>query len=236
MDSYQILAIILIFLLILFIIVLSSRNRIIKTYEKYMKIENKVNMSGKDLAIFAKQKLQLDELKFGVLDSKLCDAYSPKHNVLILSKEVCETASLSSLTIVGHELGHAMQQKEDSALFFASRTLGTITRFMNKFIVPLLVIGLFLFIIKYPNEVLGLYLIYTSLGLFGLHTLNQILNIPVEYDASRRALKFLKENKLLTQSEYKKAKKLLNIAAQTYIANLFDGLFILNTKKRKKQW
>ena len=199
-----------------------------------MKIGNQANLSGKDLAIYSKQKLQLDDLKFAVIDSKLCDAYSPKHNVLILSKEVCETASLSSLTIVAHELGHAMQKKEDTALFFATRILGAFTRFMNKFIIPLLIIGLFLFVIKYPNEELGLTLIYISAGLFGLHTLNQVLNIPLEYDASRRALKYLKENNFVSSSELKKAKKLLNVAAQTYIANLFDGLFILNTKKRKK--
>ena len=234
MDSYQTLALILILLLILLISVLTSRNRIIKTYEKYMKINNQANMSGKDIAIYAKQKLQLEDLKFGVLDNKLCDAYSPKHNILILSKEVCETASLSSLTIVAHELGHAMQHKNKSILFFISRLLNGITKFFNKFIIPLLVIGLFLFLIKYPNQDVGLYLMITSGGLFTIHVFNQILNIPLEYDASRRALKFLKNNKLLNPSEYKKAKKLLNTAAQTYIANLFDGLFILNKKKRIK--
>jgi len=198
-----------------------------------MKINNQINMSGKDLAIYAKQKLQLDKLKFGVLDNKLCDAYSPKYNVLILSREVCETASLSSLTIVAHELGHAMQHKEGSLLFSISRLLGIITRFFNKFILPIFIVGLFLFLIKYPYPEFGLYFILASTILFGLHALNQILNIPVEYDASKRALAFLKNNKLINPTEYKKAKKLLNIAAQTYIANLFDGLFILNTKRRK---
>lgn len=235
MDKYKIIAIALIVVVVLLIVVLSSRSRIIRAYDKYLKVGNKANLTGKELAIISKTKLQLDDLKFAVLDKKLCDAYSPKHNVLILSQEVCDTASLSSLTIVAHELGHAMQHKNDSGLFFLSRLLGAITRFLNKFILPLLVIGLFLFVIKYPNEVLGLHLMYVSFGIFGLHALNQIITIPLEYDASRRALKYLKENKFVSPSEYKKAKKLLNIAAQTYIANLFDGLFILNNKPKRKK-
>ena len=70
-------------------------------------------------------------------------------------------------------------------------------------------------------------------SLFGLHVLRLIILIPLEYDASRRALKYLKENEFVSPNEYRKAKKLLGIAAQTYIVALFDDLFILN-KKRKK--
>ena len=63
--------------------------------------------------------------------------------------------------------------------------------------------------------------------------LRLIILIPLEYDASRRALKYLKENEFVSPNEYRKAKKLLGIAAQTYIVALFDDLFIFN-KKRKK--
>ena len=235
MDLYKILAIVAIILVILLIVVLSSRNRIIKTYEKYLKVANKANLTGKDLAIISKEKLNLENLKFAILDNKLCDAYSPKHKVLILSQEVCDTASLSSLTIVAHELGHAMQDKESSPLFTISKMLNAFTKFTNKFIVPLLIIGLFLFVIKYPDEYLGSSLMLASVFLFGLHVLNQIINIPLEYNASKRALKYLKENNFVTGNELKKAKKLLNIAAQTYIANLFDGIFILTNRKGGKR-
>ena len=97
---------------------------------------------------------------------------------------------------------------------------------------PLLVFGILFEILKFPNDTLGYAMIITSVVLFIFHVLSLLLTIPLEYDASKRALKFLKSNNLLSQSEFRKAKKLLNIAAQTYIAGLLDGLFILNRKKK----
>lgn len=197
-----------------------------------MKIGNKANLSGKELAILAKMHLHLDNLQFALTRTKLGDAYSPKHKTLILSEDVCNTASLSSLAIVSHELGHACQHKENSGLFVLTTLLKSISRITNKIIMPLLVFGILFALLKFPNDSLGYAMIVTSLVLFIFHVLSQILTIPLEYDASKRALKFLKSNNLLSQSEFRKAKKLLGIAAQTYIAGLLDGLFILNRKRK----
>lgn len=235
MDIYQILAIIACILLLLIIIVLSSKSRIYKTYQKYMKVGNKANLTGKELAFLSKQKLELKDLEFALTDNKLGDAYSPKYKTLILSEEVCNTASLASLTIVAHELGHAVQDKHKTGLFFISKLFSKITKFTNNFIMPLLIVGLFLFIIKYPTPDLGANLMITSGVLFGLHLINQIVTIPLEYDASKKALKYLKDNNFVSSGEYRKAKKLLGIAAQTYIAGLFDNIFIFTKKKNKRK-
>ena len=235
MDKYQIIAIIAAIILFLIIMVLSSRTRIYKTYLKYLKVSNKADMTGKDLAFISKQNLELHDLQFALTDATIGDAYSPKYKTLILSKEVCETASLSSLTIVAHELGHACQHKESSGLFFISQLFTKITLLTNKFILPLLVIGALLFLLKYPNDQLGEILMIISGILFLLHVINKIITIPLEYDASRRALKYLKEYKYVSPSEYRRAKKLLGIAAQTYIASLLDGLFIFNLNKKRKK-
>ena len=149
MDIYQIIAIIACILIVLVLIVLSSKTRIYKTYQKYMKVSNKANLTGKDLAFISKEKLELKDLEFALTDIKLGDAYSPKYKTLIMSEEVCQTASLASLTIVAHELGHAVQDKNSTGLFFISQLLGKITKFTNKFVMPLLIVGLFLFILKY---------------------------------------------------------------------------------------
>ena len=234
LTTYQILAIIGIFFLILILIVFSSRTRIIKTYDKYMKIGNKSNITGKELAFRAKQQLELHDLEFALLEDKLSDAYSPKHKTLILSREVCDTASLAALTIVAHELGHAMQHKNDSGLFFLNQLFGKLTRFTNRFIIPLLVIGLASFVFKYPNPDIGITLMLISGILFAMHILFLICTIPLEYNASSRALRFLKNYNYVSASELKKAKKLLSIAAQTYIVGLFDGLFVFNKKRTKK--
>ncbi len=232
LDEYKVIAIIAAIVLILLITVLTSRTRIVRTYDKYMHVNNQANLTGEQLAVLAKDVLGLKDLKFALTKNKLGDAYSPKYKTLIISEEVCNTASLSSMAIVSHELGHATQDKESTVLFCSSRLFTMITRLTNKFIIPLLIVGLFLYLFKYPNESLGAYLMITSGILFAIHVLNQILNIPLEYNASSRALKFLKKYQLLSPSEYRKAKHLLNIAAQTYIAGLLDGLFIFNKKKK----
>lgn len=199
-----------------------------------MKIGNKMNLTGKELAFLSKANLGLTNLKFALTDRKLGDAYSPKYETLIISEEVCNTASLASLAIISHELGHAVQHKNQTPLYFLNQLTKKLTRLTNILIVPLLVIGLFLFLIKYPNDSLGIILMLISLSLFLLHILELIIVIPLEYDASRRALKYLKDYNYVSASEYKKAKKLLRVAAQTYIAGLLDDLFILNKKRKKK--
>ena len=198
-----------------------------------MKLDNKANLTGEQLAIISKELLDLD-LRFALTRQKLGDAYSPKHRTLIISEEVCKTASLASLTIVAHELGHALQDKHNNYLFILTRILSKITSITNKLIVPAFVIGLFLFVFQYPNLESGYILLLISGCLFALQVLNQILTIPLEYNASSRALKYLKANNFVTQGELRKAKKLLNIAAQTYIASLFDGIFIFNLKRKKR--
>lgn len=234
LDKYKVIAIVALIIVLLIIIVFTSKYRIIKTYEKYLKVGNKANLSGKQIAFISKQNLELDDLEFALTDVKLGDAYSPKYKTLILSEDVCNSASLSSMAIVCHELGHAVQHKKQTPLFVMNQLTSKITRFTNKFIIPLLVIGLFLFLLKYPNDSVGKILMIVSGALFGLHVINLLILIPLEYDASRRALKYIKEYNLVSPSEYRKSKKLLRTAAQTYIAGLLDSLFVFNKKRKKK--
>lgn len=231
----RILVIVAIVLIVLILIVFSSKSRIFNTYQKYMKVDNKVGMTGKEFAFHSKQILELKDLQFALVEDKLADAYSPKYKTLILSEEVCNTASLSSIAIVSHELGHAMQHRDDSGLFFINQALVKLTNFTNKFIIPLLVLGVLSFIFKYPTDTLGTTLMLVTLGLFGLHILNLIFTIPLEYNASHRALKYLKSNNFITPNELRKAKKLLNVAALTYVANLFDSMFVFNKKKKRRK-
>lgn len=231
----RILVIVAIVLIILILIVFSSKSRIFKTYQKYMKVDNKVGMTGKEFAFHSKQILELNDLQFALVEDKLADAYSPKYKTLILSEEVCNTASLSSIAIVSHELGHAMQHRDDSGLFFINQALVKLTNFTNKFIIPLLALGVLSFLFKYPTDTLGTTLLLVASGLFGLHMLNLLFTIPLEYNASHRALKYLKSNNFITSGELRKAKKLLNVAALTYVANLFDSMFVFNKKKKRRK-
>jgi Zn-dependent membrane protease YugP len=234
-ETYKLWLIALSILLLLLIIVLNSRTRIVRTYNRYIRVDNKHNITGKQLAFFLKDRLQLNDLKFALTKHKLGDAYNYKYSTLIMSEQVCNTASLASLTIVAHELGHACQHKENSTLFGTTIFLTKLTRLTSVFILPLLITGLIFTYMKYPNEHLGYILIVISICLFVIHFLSKLLNIPLEYNASRRGLKFLKEYDVLSTSEYIRAKRLLSIAAQTYIASFFDEMFSFIKFKRKKK-
>lgn len=232
MDKYKLWAIAFGIILLLLIIVLNSRTRIVRAYNKYMKVDNKHNITGKQLAFFAKQRLDLSNLSFALTKQKLGDAYNYKYKTLILSEEVCNTASLASLTIVAHECGHACQHKENNSLFNITIFIGKLTRLTSPLIIPLIILGIFFYCIKYPSEQFGQILILISACLFIIQFLSKLLNIPLEYDASRRGLKFLKENDILSPTEFSKAKRLLSIAAQTYIASMFDEFFIFKRKRK----
>ncbi len=219
-------------LAVLLLMVFTSRKRITSIYAKYMTVPNKADITGKQLAFASKQVLQLDGLQFALTEGKLTDAYSPKYKTLFLSEEVCNTASLASVAIVAHELGHAMQDYGNDHLFHLTRIFGRITRFTNRFILPLLLVGVGFWIFKFELTI-AYALIYTAIGLFGLHALLKLLTIPMERNASRRALKYLKEYNIVSASEYSKARKLLRVASQTYMMALFDGILITFNKTRR---
>jgi Zn-dependent membrane protease YugP len=200
-----------------------------------MKVDNKHNITGKQLAFFLKDKLELHRLKFALTQRKLGDAYNYKYRTLIMSEQVCNTASLASLTIVAHEMGHACQHKQNSALFGITIFLTKLTKLTSVFIIPLLVCGILFHFLHYPTENMGYILIIISICLFVVQFLSKLLNIPLEYNASRRGLKFLKDYDVLSSSEYFRAKKLLSIAAQTYIASFFDEMFSFVKIKRKRR-
>ena len=210
-------------ILLLIILLFSSRNRIVAKYNKYVKIANKSGLNGQDVANIIINQKGLD-IKLGQNEKDLCDAYYPKEKMLLMSSKVCNNASIASVAIVCHELGHATQDKEGTFLYKINSLLGKITRFTNKLIIPLLIFGLVFYSIRWPNEDVGFYMCIASGVLFVLHALVKILIIPLEFDASKRAIRFIEKNNLLTKQELRKSRSLLNTAGQTYIVALFDGI------------
>ncbi len=217
--------IILVFLIWLF----SARKRIIRVYKKYLRVPSDKGYNGENIAAIAVQRLNLN-IKFALVKGDLTDAYSHKSKTLYMSEAVKETNSLASVAIISHELGHAMQDKEKNFFFRLNYVLNVLTHFTNRFIVPLLIFGLLFKILHWPNEKIGDKLVLVSIILFGMHAFFKLLTIPIEYGASRRALKFLTQNNLISKQEVGKVKHLLGVAAQTYIVGLFDD-FILTAQK-----
>lgn len=226
--STEVKIILIVFAVLVFLlgVVLSSRDRIKKVYRKYLNVGNQSNLTGGQFAQIATEQLGLN-IQLGVADGELIDAYAYNKRMLIMSRDVCNSASLASLTIVAHELGHALQHDKNDPMFGLSTIWSKINRFTKKLFIPALIAGL---VLLFFNPSLATTLLWTSLGIFTFNIADKIITIPVEYDASKRALWYLKEYHYLSPSEVRNAKKLLNIAAQTYIASLFDGIIIFGNK------
>ena len=225
-TEVKIILIIVAVFLVLLSIVLSSRSRIKKMYKKYLVVGNQSNLSGQEFAALAINHLGLG-ISLGVADGELIDAYAPKQKMLIMSREVCNYKSLASLTIVAHELGHALQDNKNDPLFHLCQIWDRLNKFLKKFFIPCLIASL---IFAFINAGIALTLLWIAIGIFGFNITQKLLTIPLEYNASKRGLWILKEYHYLSPSEIGRAKKLLSVAAQTYIASLFDGIIIFGHK------
>lgn len=232
MEKYYIHLIIIGIIILLLFFILISRIRTRAIYKKYSKIKNSTSTYGKEFAIAAKKQLKLD-ITLALIDGELTDCYSVKSKTLMMSTGTCNSNSLAAIVIISHELGHAMQHKNKHPMLYISNFFRRLTRFTNFFIIPLALASLVCLIIGNPINTL---LFQISMALFGIHCFSNLLLIPLERNASKWAMLYLKENNYLNFNEVVRAKKLLRCASQTYILNFLNGILFINVfNKRKKK-
>lgn len=219
--------------LFLIISIATSRSRIRRIYRRYMDMPNSLDLTGKEFAFISKKNLRLSNLKFALTNIELGDAYSSKSKTLIMSEQVCNTASIASIAIVAHELGHAVQDKNNNFLLRLTHLFRKITKVTNKFIIPSLLVSLICFLVDSIDIQLCLTFLYIGSILFVFHIFNHLLCIPLEHGASKIAMRYLKMCKGFKLKEYDKISYLLNVAVQTYIASFFDDVFLFVFKRRK---
>jgi len=181
---------------------------------KYLKIGNINNLNGLQIAEKIARNDNLD-FRVEVIEQTLGENYNPQNRTLSISREIGYHASIASAGIVAHELGHIQQHKAGSLLLKLRGAL-----------IPAVNIGSNL---GYFLLVLGLILQFTTLAwlgiiLFSLATVFSLLTLPIEIDASRRALKLLSRNQILYAKEMSGVKLVLSAAALTYVAALFQSL------------
>lgn len=186
-----------------------AQSRISSTYNKYSEVRTINGYSGQQIARMMLDAAGLFDVRIEVVNSKLGDHYDPSSRILRLSPEVYSGGTISSAGIAAHEVGHAIQHKERYAPLV-----------IRNSIVPVVNIG--------SNISWVLFLAGLLLGFKGLTTLGillfsgvvifQLITLPVEFDASNRALNILQARGILYGDETRNAKKVLNAAAMTYVA------------------
>ena len=202
-------------LMILPCIILSlwAQSKVSGTFRKYSSVPNARGMTGADAARKILDMNGLSGVPIERVSGNLTDHYDPKDNVIRLSDAVFGSPSVAAVGVAAHEAGHAVQHAERYAPIMARNAIVPVVNIGTRLSLPLLLIGMFL-------NVLGL--IWAGIILFGLSTLFQLLTLPVELDASHRAVKVLSGG-YLSDDEMKGVKKVLSAAAMTYVAALLTS-------------
>ncbi len=159
--------------------------------------------------------------------SFLGDHYDPRHKVLRLSPEVYHGRSLASLGIAAHEVGHAIQHAREYAPLAIRNGLVPVASIGSQLSVGLIFVGLIIGYLSRAAAPFGSTLAVIGLGLFALVVLFQLVNLPVEFNASSRARGILLEQGMVTPQENRVVGKVLNAAAMTYVAATITALMHL---------
>lgn len=192
--------------------------RVSSTYKKYAKQAAQSGLTAEQAAQRVLAANGVYGVGFARISGELTDNYNPKTNVISLSDSVYGKSSVAAIGVACHEAGHAVQHATGYGPVKLRVAMVPITNIGSSLAVPLFVIGLLL-------DFMGL--VYIGIALFSLSTLFQLVTLPVEFNASRRALAALDSHGLLSDDELKGAKKVLSAAALTYVAALATSALML---------
>jgi uncharacterized protein len=187
------------------------------TFNKYAQVRSARGMSGAEAAQ-AMARAERVPVSVEAGQGYLSDHFDPRTDSLVLSPEVYGGRSLSSLGVAAHELGHALQKKTGYAPLALRSGLVPLTNFGSQFSMILFFAGLFMG--AEPLQTAGIVL-------FSLAVLFALVTLPVEFDASARAVRVLKTHGVITDSEVPAVKKVLNAAALTYVAAAVTAILTL---------
>ncbi len=197
------------------LLALWAQVRVKSTYSKFAKVGNTRGITGAYAAQAVLTHYGIRDVRIEQVSGKLSDHYDPKAKVIRLSTEVYGGSSIAAVGIACHEAGHAAQHAENYAPIKVRNTLVPVCNIGSTLGIPLAILGYFLGF--EPLITVGL-LLYAAITVFHLVTL------PVEFNASNRAIKVIEETGLLYDDETSGAKKVLKAAAMTYVASLIVAL------------
>lgn len=203
------------FVLPVFIFALFCQAKVKHNFRKYGRIVSRSGMTGADAAWRLLQLNGITDVKIKKVGGTLTDYYDPTKKEICLSQDVFDSKSIAAIGVACHEAGHACQHAQGYTALKIRNAVIPATRIGSFVGVPLCLIGLF--INSTPVAYAGI-ILYSFVALF------QLITLPVEFNASKRALATIDEHGFLTDSEYTGAKKVLTAAALTYVAALATAL------------
>ena len=199
------------------------------SFNKYSKMRTSRGVTGVEAAHEILRRAGLDNVRVERVSGRLTDHFDPRSNVIRLSDAVYSAATVAAVGVAAHEAGHAIQYAKDYAPIKLRSAILPVTSFGSKLALPLVLFG-------FAFNMTGL--INLAILLFAAVVVFQIITLPVEFNASSRAVNALKETMLLTPDEIPASRKVLTAAAMTYVGALALSLvqllrFIIIAKGRR---
>lgn len=196
--------------------------RVNSTFKRYSQMRNSRGMTGADAARAVLAANGVTGVRIERVSGNLTDHYDPRDNVIRLSDSVYDAATPAAVGVAAHEAGHAVQYATDYAPIKIRAAIVNVTNIGSKLSIPLIVIGLLLMSIRSLAAYSDFFYYVAVFGVlcFGLCVVFQLVTLPTEYNASRRAKQTIESTNLLTIEEQQGVKKVLSAAALTYVAAL----------------
>lgn len=189
---------------------LGASARVKSTFHSFSRVRSRSGMTGAETAQRILHATGLYDVRVERVEGTLSDHYDPRTKVVRLSEAVYDSASIASIGVAAHECGHAIQHSKAYAPLKIRNALVPVVNVSATISWPMIIIGL----------IMGgsTFLIDLGIILFSTAVLFQLITLPVEYNASKRAVVQLASNGILYGDELKQTKKVLNAAALTYVA------------------
>lgn len=215
------------------VICLIASARVKLTFRKYNKVRSMSGMTGAQAAERILNSAGIYDVRIEHVSGELTDHYDPRNKILRLSDSTYSSASVAAVGVAAHECGHAIQHQKDYAPLSIRSAIVPVANLGSTVAWPLIVIGMLF------SSQTGMLLINIGILCFSLAVLFQIVTLPVEFNASRRAIHMLGDTGILGAEELKSTRKVLGAAALTYVAGaaaailqLIRLLFLADSKSR----
>ena len=184
------------------------------TFKKYSRQGTLRGLTAQEAAMRVLSANGVSGVRIERVSGNLTDHYDPRANVIRLSDSVYDNTSTAAIGVACHEAGHAVQYAQDYAPIKLRAAIIPVTNIGSKLAIPLILLGiLFSGLGQFSDTI-----IYIGIACFGLSVVFQFATLPVEFNASHRALQTIESTGILTEEEQKGARKTLTAAAMTYVA------------------
>ena len=188
--------------------------RVNMTFKRYSRQFSSRGITGADAAQRVLRANGVGNVRIERIGGNLTDHYDPTTNVIRLSDDVYGSTSTAAIGVACHEAGHAVQYAQGYAPIKLRAAIIPVTNFGSKLAMPLILLGILFSSLGNTSD----FFINLGIACFGLSVLFQLVTLPVEFNASHRALAAIEQNGILTDDELAGARKTLSAAAMTYVA------------------